>query len=198
MGLDNFNSDELKMLSDYDYLIKVKNIVNKLQKNLSILREDKKKVWNEHLSGIYPGTGKISRGSNYRSLPYLILDFPNLFSKQEILACRTMIWWGKEISCSLHLEGNILEKYRQQLHNNISAFIASGFYLCINNSPWEYHFERENYLPINEMKQSDLNKMISTKSFIKISRRLDINQINKLEQFTLETFSLYLMALSSE
>src|SRR5438552_3801445 len=39
-------------------------------------------------------SGKISKGENYRLLPYVILDYPSFFWKEKIFAVRTMFWWG--------------------------------------------------------------------------------------------------------
>lgn len=37
---------------------------------------------------------KISKGENYLQLPYLILDYPAIFEKNNIFALRTFFWWG--------------------------------------------------------------------------------------------------------
>ncbi len=34
--------------------------------------------------------GKISKGENYKRLPYMMLDFPAFFTKEDILAFRIM------------------------------------------------------------------------------------------------------------
>src|SRR5688572_27384845 len=49
--------------------------------------------------------GKISRGENYRGLPYLILDYPRLFSKEGVFAFRTLFWWGHPFSFTIHISG---------------------------------------------------------------------------------------------
>src|SRR5580698_8612281 len=37
---------------------------------------------------------KISKGENYKGLPYVILDYPRSFGKENIFAIRTFFWWG--------------------------------------------------------------------------------------------------------
>jgi hypothetical protein len=71
-------------------------------------------------------TGKISKGENYHGLPYVILDYPALFSKEDIFAVRTMFWWGNFFSISLHLSG----KYFQTQNNFSMAalFTRKGFF----------------------------------------------------------------------
>ena len=50
---------------------------------------------------------KISRGENYKGLPYIILDYPRYFSKENTLAIRTLFWWGNFFSINLQLSGKI-------------------------------------------------------------------------------------------
>ena len=59
---------------------------------------------------------KISKGEQYESMPYVVLDYPRLFSKEEVFAVRTFFWWGNYFSITLHLKG----KYQQQYHEKIA------------------------------------------------------------------------------
>ena len=52
---------------------------------------------------------KISRGEKYKGLPYVMLDYPRCFGKEDIFAVRTFFWWGNFFSVTLHLKG----KYQQ-------------------------------------------------------------------------------------
>ena len=65
-------------------------------------------VCNETLLAAIP---KISKGENYNGFPYIILDFPSTFSKENIFAVRTMFWWGNFISITLHLKGSYKNMY---------------------------------------------------------------------------------------
>lgn len=56
-------------------------------------------------------SGKISRGENYRLLPYILLDYPSYFSKNTIFAVRTMFWWGHFFSVTLHLSGDFKTRF---------------------------------------------------------------------------------------
>ena len=49
---------------------------------------------------------KISRGENYKGLPWLVLDNPRYFQHNNIFAIRTMFWWGNFFSITLHRLGN--------------------------------------------------------------------------------------------
>src|SRR4029079_9746510 len=88
---------------------------------------------------------KIFRGENYRKLPYMVLDYPRAFSAENIFAFRTMFWWGKEFSFTLHLQHASLEHFRNVIIKNISSLEGKQFYYSVNKTPWEYHFEEDNY-----------------------------------------------------
>jgi len=132
---------------------------------------------NAHIAFNFPDelnltSGKISRGENYQLLPYLVLDCPTFFSKDDIFAYRTMFWWGHFFSFTLHLQGKYLEKYRPSLVKNIDLFDPETTYLSVGPTPWEYHYDPDNYLPISKINSSDVLNF----SFVKISRQIDLNR----------------------
>ena len=60
---------------------------------------------------------KISRGENYRGLPYMVLDYPRIFEKDATIAIRTIFWWGNFFSVTLHLSGKYKKGYETELLN---------------------------------------------------------------------------------
>src|SRR6478672_2018750 len=51
---------------------------------------------------VFLKSAKITRGENYKMLPYVILDYPAFFDRDHIFAVRTMFWWGNFFSITLH------------------------------------------------------------------------------------------------
>ncbi len=139
-------------------------------------------------TGVDLETGRIFQGENYNLLPYIILDYPKMFGKNAVFSFRTMFWWGKNFSFTLHLEGESLDMYRNNIIKNISKLTGKGYYFCINNSPWEYHFNQDNYLPIEKIENPDV--LINSKSFLKLSRKLELDQWESVPSFAKETFIL--------
>ena len=66
------------------------------------------------------GSPKISKGENYRGLPYVMLDYPRLFGREEVLAIRTFFWWGHGFSVTLHLKGG----YRERISAGIATTLG--------------------------------------------------------------------------
>ena len=64
---------------------------------------------------------KISKGENYLQLPYLILDYPAIFEKNNIFALRTFFWWGNFFSINLHISGIYKTAFQDTLLKNING-----------------------------------------------------------------------------
>ena len=90
---------------------------------------------------------KISKGENFRGLPYIVLDYPRYFSKEHLFAIRTMAWWGKYFSITLHLKGIYLQRYKDLLNLNETALTHAGYYCNMDKEEWKHditgpHFYR--------------------------------------------------------
>ncbi len=167
---------ENKILISPDVLLAKASVINKVWKLLEQTQSDLEKLNHEN-SMLLPKeidliSGKISRGENYQQLPYLILDFPALFSKKDIFAYRTMFWWGHFFSFTLHLQGIYLEKYRQPLIQNASNISDLEVFFCVGRTPWQYHYEPDNYQRLSEI---DLDHLKTCK-FLKLSKKIDVDR----------------------
>jgi hypothetical protein len=152
-----------------------------------------------HYKNLEKETGKIFRGENYRNLPYVVLDFPKLFSADNIFTFRSMFWWGNEFSFTLHLQGHALYKYRISLRDNIELLLHKEFYFCVNHSPWQYYFMPDNFIKLDELaNKKEISNQLETKEFVKLSRRIAIKDYEKVVDFGNETFQLLLKALTSQ
>jgi len=140
--------------------------------------------------------GKISRGENYRKLPYLILDYPRKFGPDSIFAFRVMFWWGNHFSATLHLDGKDLESYRIPFLKNYSRLFDKGFFICVNKDPFEYHFGEDNYQSLEQADPDKIDGIVKRGTFLKLSRKLAIREWEKLPAYSRETFELLLDALS--
>ena len=104
----DISEKELKVLQGTDFLLTKAAVLEKIYKLLEDTRSKLiKNVKSTNFSfpdGTDIVTGKISRGENYRNLPYMVLDYPTLFTNESSFSFRTMFWWGNFFSSTLHLE----------------------------------------------------------------------------------------------
>ena len=118
---------------------------------------------------------KISKGENYKGLPYLMLDYPRLFDKENIFAIRTMFWWGNFFSITLHFGGSYKKQSEQKCIEAFEVFKRNDFFICISADEWEHHFETSNYIPVKNMIKPEWNKLIKEKPFIKIAKKKSLH-----------------------
>ena len=124
--------------------------------------------------------GVVAKGENYQELPYQVLDYPAAFTLEDIFAYRIMFWWGNFFSATLHLQGKYLDLYRQKLVSNIDQLISEEVYFCINDTPWQYHYEPDNYARLTHGHLA----LIESGSFIKLSKTLPLARFSELPNFS--------------
>jgi hypothetical protein len=130
--------------------------------------------------------GKISKGEFYKGLPYLILDYPSSFLKENIFAIRTMFWWGNFFSISLHLSGDSFSA-AGKISEWLDYFTLHEFFVCVNESEWEHHFEPSNFISINENNHEELKRM-ANKSFFKVAKKIEVSNWDYVPEFLEESF----------
>ncbi len=135
----NFSTSEMEVLENTSFLKTKQAVTIKIRQLLGETRQEILAVVRDSGFNFPEGTdismGKISRGENYRQLPYQVLDFPKLFKKEDIFALRTMFWWGHFFSSTLHLQGKSLEKLRPMIVANFEKLLDKNIYLSIGETP---------------------------------------------------------------
>ena len=135
-------------------------------------------------------TPKVTKGENYNGYPFINLDFPRLFSKDSTFALRTLFYWGHFFSLSIHIGGNLLQYIDAQTLCNNNQLFSKPTYISVGNTPWQYHYEIENYKLINKDNFIDLFTSTKENGFVKLSRKIEINpDFNKLKLQMLEHYA---------
>lgn len=132
---------------------------------------------------------KISRGENYRGLPYVMLDYPRYFTKDEVLAIRTFFWWGNFFSINLHLAGDCKTKAIPALLAAFQRLKEEGYYIAVPDDAWQHHFEADNYLPLSEYTAAAFAGRLNREPFIKIAKKIPLQQWDAAPAFLALHFS---------
>lgn len=182
---------EMELVNDTEWIFtkqlileKVSNILGRLHQDYKKIIADQKALLPELL--LRPG-GKISKGENYKGLPYLILDYPALFNKEKIFAIRTMFWWGNFFSISLHLSGKDFKSI-SNIEKAISFLKEKEFSVSVNEGEWQHHFHRSNFTNINELNRDEITTLFH-KNFLKIAKKISLNNWDLAPQFLKETLA---------
>ena len=135
---------------------------------------------------------KIYKGENYRMLPYVLLDYPRVFDKKNILALRTLCWWGNFFSITLHLSGSYKLRYEKVLTGKADILQRGDYYICKNEDQWQHHFEPLNYCLAKDKTRRELKNIILQKDFIKIARKFQLQDWNEMPAILEKTFPEFL------
>ncbi len=121
---------------------------------------------------------KISKGENYNGLPFVMLDYPAVFTKENIFALRTFFWWGNLFSISIQLSG----KYKTHFEKNIfESLKTDDWFICINENEWQHHFEESNYKLFALLSEAE-KETLQQKRFIKIALKYKLHHWNMMQQ----------------
>ena len=121
---------------------------------------------------------KIAKGENYKGLPYIIMDYPATFKRENIFAVRTMFWWGNFISITLHLKGIYKEKYFENILQSLGG--DDAIYIATSHEEWEHDFKPGNFEKAGTLMPA-LNDKIKQQNFIKIALKYQLHQWNMMQ-----------------
>src|ERR1700712_1654938 len=118
------SAEEKQLVSNSDWILTKHRIIEKVYHLFGSLSDQMQLYLQERKAHIpveaLQLSPKISKGEQYEALPYVVLDYPRFFSKEDVLAVRSFFWWGNYFSITLHLKG----KFYQQYYKKIAAAIA--------------------------------------------------------------------------
>lgn len=153
----------------------------------------KSKIINEFISkGQYNiNPPNVSQGENYNGLPYLVLDYPAIFKPKNILAFRTMFWWGHFFSFTLHIQGEYFDQYADHIQKHWQVLANENVYISVGKTPWDYHYQPDNY---RLMKDIDPKQTLQ-KRFLKLSRFIPIDQWPLVSEHALDFYQRLIKVL---
>ena len=174
---------ELEIVQDSNWILTKQQIIAKVfnlfNEQVPVIQHQIKASGADLPSEILAAVPKISRGENYLGMPWVTLDYPAVFGKENIFAFRTMFWWGNFISVTLHLQG----KYRQLLPKLTTGDFVnqdSELFICVNSNAWHHHFEPGNFIPLKECCEKEIQQLITSNLFIKLAVKIDLKEWNSI------------------
>ena len=157
------SSEEEALVATADWILTKNRVIQKINLLLSTVQTSQQQLLQPIAifgDEILKSSLKISKGENYKGLPWLVLDYPRYFNKEDVFAIRTLFWWGNFFSITLHLSGNYKTKYEKRIIDSFESLKREYFSVCINEDQWEHHFETTNYLPVHDLNSSEFGEII--------------------------------------
>lgn len=193
------SAKEMELVTNADWILTKNGILQKANQLLGVLLDEQQKLIATYKtklpSEIFQASPKISKGENYKGLPYLVLDHPRYFDKEHSSAIRTMFWWGNFFSITLHLSGKFKDQFEQKLITSLAALKEEGFFLCVNDDEWEHHFEEGNYLSLERMNSDSFQSHIKQKKFLKLAHKIPVQNWDDAVELLAGNFSKLLKIL---
>ncbi|HLF45333.1 MAG TPA: hypothetical protein VI548_02845 [Chitinophagaceae bacterium] len=183
---------EIELLSNTDLILTKNAILQKLKlffEQVQIKQQDFLKNNSPLLPPeIFKISPKVSKGENYKGLPWLVLDYPRYFEKENVFAIRTMCWWGNFFSVTLHLSGRYKIWFENKILKNMLPPGLPDIFLCTGTNEWEHHFESSNYKKIKELPETEIKKIIAEKTYLKLAIKSPIGSITETEKLLSKNF----------
>lgn len=186
------SAEEEALVVRADWILTKNHIIRKAQQMMSIIQEQQHHLLNSYHSfpeQLINSSPKISKGENYKGLPYVVLDYPRSFHKEDVFAIRTLFWWGNFFSVTLHIAGTYKKMYAEKIIRSFESLQTAGFFVCINENQWEHDFEADNYQSPEKFTASAFEDLINKKPFTKLAKQIPLQQWNDAEKKLLEIFS---------
>ena len=139
--------EEMALVKDPQWILTKRSVMEKVGVLLGDLAAGYRPLAPDPWKDRFP---KISRGENYRGLPYMILDYPAVFDRNDILAVRTLFWWGHYFSLTLHLKGRYQRLYSGRVLEGIRSSAQGGWRVSVSDDEWVHAVHDSAYVPAEE------------------------------------------------
>lgn len=155
---------------------------------LNSLYYEKVSDWFEEIPVPFVQSGKVSKGEKHEGLPWLMLDYPRYFHKQQgHLAVRSFFWWGHFFSIQLQCSGQFLPLG----WNACNQLAQQGWMVGIPQDPWLQQMPGDSWKPLPDNPQD-----IPATSIIKAKTALDLGEMQSAPHFFSAKFEEILHALA--
>ncbi len=192
-----FSEEESALLQQADWLLTKNRIISAIYDLMGVwsqeLQQQETTLRNRLPGAVFTASGKISRGESYQGLPWVMLDHPRYFTRDEVFALRSFFWWGRSWCITLHLKG----KYASILYNlaasQLDTLAREGFSLGYEGEEWDHDWINNNSLPFSGLTKKELLQRVQQAPFIKIGKRISLDhwqnwytEIARIQQLLLD------------
>ena len=166
------SAEEFVLVQNTEWLLTKHHIIGKvyyLFGELAVLWKDRIQTNSTLPIEITNISPKISKGEQYNMLPYVMLDYPRYFRKEEVCAIRTFFWWGNFFSVTLHLKGKWKTQLTSGILSELQELAKAGFALAQHGEEWNHTYEREQFINLKDFSTSGVADILHPQSFCKLT-----------------------------
>jgi hypothetical protein len=192
------SKEELRLVTNPEIILTKNRIIQKVYELFGVLSESYKEVA-ENVSNIPEGalelSPKISRGENYMGLPYVMLDYPRSFSTRDVLALRTMFWWGHHFSVTLHLKGSFQDLFAKNWQDEVPVLAGQSWWMQIGEDEWQHHQDGDTHLEISTIHLNEWRALLQGRKFLKMACYFPLEKWDDAESILLKSFTGFVKLL---
>jgi len=188
----HLSSSELELMQNAEIILTKNKILEKVREMLGGIQEQQTALVKQ-LSlkdEIFTVPPKISRGENYMGLPYLILDYPRQSSAGRFFFIRSMFWWGRFFSCTLHLAGEAKDLYKENIRQSVREL--KNNFIGVTDDQWIHHLEDTHYKRIGSLTKTEFEQYCDQFSHLKIAAKFSLSEWTGAPSNLFECWMFYL------
>jgi hypothetical protein len=135
---------------------------------------------------------KITKGEQYRGLPYMVLDCPQIKGPEIDIVVRTLFWWGHYFSCNLIIRTDKLSE-----EQDVTAIRdLRKTRLLTGTDLWEQDLDSPAYKKCTALRNEEIQNMLHTSTYLKLSRKIPLHKYQTLPEQVDGILSQWIVALS--
>jgi hypothetical protein len=193
------SEDEMELVVNKDIILTKQRIVEKVrvlfEQLVTPLEQRNRQILPFYEALLNEISPKISKGEQYQQLPYVVLDYPRLFGRQDVLAIRQFFWWGNFFSSTFHLKGKYLQQVLPHFFSAASSGKLTGYYYSIEGDEFDFDVYKGNYQLISATATIPIHQLPTEGAFLKICRPYSLQQWDNIATLLLEDYNRYIELL---
>jgi hypothetical protein len=180
---------EFELFSDAQVILTKNSII---QKTVGLLSEVQEVLLQSAPSFIQTASPspKISKGENYKGLPYVILDYPRVANGHDLFFVRSMFWWGQFFSSTLQVSGTYRQQFEKKIAGGYEELKNRNYFAGVNTDPWVHHFEEDNYRKISSLSEEAFAVVLEESQHIKIAASWPLQEWDTAANKLVESWNL--------
>lgn len=189
------SANEMQLVTDPSWILTKHRVIAKVYHLFGAL-SDQMQAFLAVNSSVLPAEifqlpPKISKGEQYEALPYVVLDYPRLFSKVDVFAIRCFFWWGNYFSITWHIKGKFQRQYQEQIVAAIQTNQLPHHYCSMAGNEFNFDLNGKDYALTSAMGASGFSS-IQDAPFLKISYRVAFEHWNTAQEQLMKAFQHFI------
>ncbi len=181
---------ESELICNKEILLLKASAMQKMRDFFGLLSEDYRQILETYRHQVPPIwhqlSPKVSRGENLARLPFVILDYPRFFTRENIFSIRSFFWWGNFFSITLHLKGQYKINFQEKIFH---SSLNTGWYFQTGHAEWDHSFNKKNYKAGKSLlRDHALVRSLMQQPFLKVTRGIGLEEWHRAPGFYRKNF----------